>query len=177
MNNLTHKFCPDCSRWLSIERFKKLTSPSALKRNPDGYYWCCNECYKNKTWVYSVGEEPTNRQARRRDKRARRVIQVESTYGLSESEYMSLIKNQNNLCAICGKRDENKVLCVDHDHKTGEVRGLLCGNCNIGLGNLKDNIQILQSAIAYLQRYTKRQEPPERDNELLIKSPSDRLTA
>jgi hypothetical protein len=163
----THKFCVDCSRWLPIEKFKKLASQSALNRNPDGYYWCCSECFKNKTWIYPIGEEPTNRQARRRDKRTRRVIQVETTYGLSESGYMSLINSQNNLCAICGRKDETRVLCVDHDHKTGAVRGLLCNNCNIGLGNLKDDVQILQSAIGYLQKHSKPPEPPEKDKVLL----------
>ena len=66
---------------------------------------------------------------------------------------MAKIDEQKNMCAICGRKDESKVLCVDHDHKTGTIRGLLCNGCNVGLGNLKDDIQILQSAIAYLHKY------------------------
>lgn len=161
--DMKNKFCSECNLWLSIERFKKLTSRSALKRNPDGYYWCCDDCYKSKTWIFPLGEEPTNRKFRRRDKSARRIASVNSTYGLSESSYKELIEVQNNLCAICGKKDEGKVLCVDHDHKTGQVRGLLCNNCNIGLGNLKDDIQIFQSAIEYLHKYSQRPVPPEKD--------------
>lgn len=151
MEKITHKYCSECNSWLQIEEFKKLTTKSALRHNPDGYYWCCSTCYKRKTWVFDVDDEPNNRQARRRDKRARRVESIEYKYGLSEVEYAALISKQNNLCAVCGEKQERKVLCVDHDHKTGKVRGLLCGNCNVGLGNFRDNIRILQSAIGYLK--------------------------
>jgi len=57
-------------------------------------------------------------------------------YGLTLHDYYSLLKKQNMCCAICGKhqKDFNRLLSVDHDHKTGEIRGLLCSNCNSGLG-------------------------------------------
>lgn len=157
------KYCPECGTYRRAEEFKKLTSKSALKKNPDGYYWCCFHCYKNKVWVFAPENAPTNRKNRRKEKRLRRVLSVEAIYGLTENQYMAKINDQRNVCAICGKKDEGKVLCVDHDHATGEVRGLLCNNCNIGLGNLKDSIQILQSAIEYLHKYLKRSEPPEMD--------------
>lgn len=47
----------------------------------------------------------------------------------------------------------NKVLCVDHNHKTGEIRGLLCGLCNSGIGHFKDKIKLLKKAIKYLENY------------------------
>lgn len=144
------KYCPECRLNLEITIFKKVTTRKSLEKYPDGYYWCCSGCYKKKEWVYLEGEEPNNRQARRRDKRARRVIAVESKYGLTEADYLAKIVEQGNVCAICSKKDETKVLCVDHDHVTGEVRGLLCGNCNVGLGNFRDSPKILESAIAYL---------------------------
>lgn len=71
-------------------------------------------------------------------------------YGITEFEWQDLQKKQGNLCAICGGKQPGKVLCIDHNHATGAVRGLLCGNCNVGLGNFKDSPKILQSAIAYL---------------------------
>lgn len=148
------KFCSECNLYLSVEEFKKLTSPSALEKYSDGYYWCCSSCYKNKMWIYTTENEPTNRKMRRRFKLQRRLNNVEITYGLSQEDYLSKINDQKNLCAICKTKNVGKVLCVDHDHKTGKVRGLLCTNCNVGLGNLKDNIQILQSAIEYLQNYS-----------------------
>lgn len=153
-NKITKKFCTECGLFLDISNFKKVTTQSALKKTSDGYYWCCTDCYKKKAWIYQKGEEPNNRQAKRRDKKARRVEDIVGKYDLSEAEYMEKIAEQKNLCAICGKKDERRVLCVDHDHKTGKVRGLLCNNCNIGLGNLRDDPQILQSAIGYLKKYT-----------------------
>ncbi|QSM04369.1 hypothetical protein PROPHIGD43A-4_59 [Mycobacterium phage prophiGD43A-4] len=55
---------------------------------------------------------------------------------------------QRGKCAICGDAPES--LVVDHNHETGAVRGLLCNNCNRCLGLLKDNIEVLTSAAAYL---------------------------
>lgn len=74
-----------------------------------------------------------------------------------------LIERQNNLCSICGVR-LGKDFHVDHCHKTGLIRGILCGLCNRGLGCFKDNLNSLQSAIRYLEqlptglRYKKRRQ-------------------
>jgi hypothetical protein len=63
-----------------------------------------------------------------------------------------LLKKQGNVCAICGKGlEKDKRLAVDHNHKTGKIRGLLCVNCNMMLGMSKDNINTLKSAIKYLE--------------------------
>ena len=68
-----------------------------------------------------------------------------------------MYEQQNGVCAICGK-PETKVqygkiqpLTVDHNHETGKVRGLLCFNCNIAIGKLKDDIVLLEKAIDYLK--------------------------
>ena len=74
-------------------------------------------------------------------------------YGITLEQYNELLLQQNHKCAICGK-DEiqlKRKLAVDHDHKTGKIRGLLCNNCNIGLGNLQENINILKKCISYLE--------------------------
>lgn len=63
------------------------------------------------------------------------------------------MKKQNNVCAICFKSEltvRNKNLAVDHCHKTGIIRGLLCSNCNRAIGLLKDNVVIIKSALKYL---------------------------
>lgn len=81
-------------------------------------------------------------------------------YGMSEKDYDELLKNQNYVCAICkepettidGQTQETKVLSVDHCHSSNKVRGLLCNNCNQGLGKFKDNISKLQLAIDYLKK-------------------------
>jgi hypothetical protein len=76
------------------------------------------------------------------------------SYGLTETQYQELWETQKGLCAICGgKLQEGKRLThVDHDHETGNVRGLLCKFCNNGLGFFKDSPNYLQKAIEYLRR-------------------------
>lgn len=71
-------------------------------------------------------------------------------YSLTVFEYDLLLANQNGCCAICKKAIESKQLSVDHDHVTGKVRGLLCNNCNLGLGNFKDDEKFLLNAVQYL---------------------------
>lgn len=71
--------------------------------------------------------------------------------GISDCEFDRILLTQNNKCAIC--LNDNSLghrLCVDHDHETNEIRGLLCHNCNRGIGLLGDSIDRLQSAIEYL---------------------------
>jgi len=80
-------------------------------------------------------------------------------YGITLEEYEQLKLNQNNCCAICNKhRNEFKNdLHLDHDHKTGKIRGFLCGRCNPGLGHFDDNIDKLKAAIKYLEFHIEQQ--------------------
>lgn len=72
-------------------------------------------------------------------------------YGISDKMYESRLKLQKGGCAICGKPpDGRKKLAIDHDHDTGEVRGLLCSNCNNALGLLEDDVKRFRRAIQYL---------------------------
>jgi hypothetical protein len=73
-------------------------------------------------------------------------IGVKMTY----EEFNRILLEQNNVCAICGEKDFKKRLSVDHCHKTGKFRGLLCQTCNTSLGGFKDNVELLKSAIKYL---------------------------
>jgi hypothetical protein len=159
---MNKKFCSECNLYLEISKFKKVTTQAMLEKYPDGYYWCCMDCYKQKVWVYQPGTEPNNRQSRRREKKAKRIEQVKYTYGLTEADYLAKIQEQNNVCAICKEKQLNKVLCIDHNHVTGKVRGLLCNSCNIGLGHFRDNSKILHSAIEYLQNYPITESLPEK---------------
>lgn len=74
-------------------------------------------------------------------------------YGITIEEYETMVNAQNGNCAICGRnKSEFKTsLHVDHDHKTGKIRGLLCSNCNSGIGNLRDDVSLLKKAINYLE--------------------------
>jgi hypothetical protein len=75
-------------------------------------------------------------------------------YGITEEQYQVLLESQNFGCKICGATTTNKLrknLSVDHDHRTGRIRGLLCGKCNPMLGLADDNPVILLKAIQYLK--------------------------
>jgi Recombination endonuclease VII len=74
-------------------------------------------------------------------------------YGLTEDDYDTMYHRQNGRCAICGKLPFNKLLVVDHDHETGQVRDLLCGGCNSGLGMFRDDPETLEAAASYLARH------------------------
>jgi hypothetical protein len=71
-------------------------------------------------------------------------------YGITEEQYRAFEIAQQGECAICGRQESRRRLSIDHDHETGEVRGLLCNNCNSGIGKLGDSVAHLQAAIAYL---------------------------
>ena len=80
-----------------------------------------------------------------------REHQLENKYGISLKEYNTLLDAQDGVCAICFGVEKNKKLSVDHNHDTGEVRGLLCHKCNSGIGLLGDKVDALQRAIDYLK--------------------------
>lgn len=90
------------------------------------------------------------------------LIKVCARMGITKEEYYNLIIKQNNKCAIClkeetcidGRSKEKKPrrLSIDHCHKTGVVRGLLCNACNIALGRFNDDVDLLKKAINYIKK-------------------------
>jgi len=74
------------------------------------------------------------------------------TYGITQADYDILFRQQNEVCAICYKSVKG-YLSIDHDHKTGKIRGLLCKQCNHGLGMFKDDKLILINAANYSKKY------------------------
>lgn len=84
---------------------------------------------------------------------------LRKNYGLTLEEYQEILKKQKGKCAICGGVETRKAmfggpkdLSVDHCHKTGKVRGLLCNRCNNGLGCFKDSVELLRAAAVYLTK-------------------------
>ena len=81
-----------------------------------------------------------------------------SKYGITLEQFNHMNALQLGLCAICMKPEKRKVrgkvhrLCVDHCHETGVVRGLLCSECNAGLGKLGDTVATLEKALLYIKR-------------------------
>ena len=134
---------------------KPLTDFHKNKSRKDGCNSQCKQCVRN----YQTENKSRFKQHYQDNKprfalRARRN-HLRREYGISLDDYQNLLKNQNGVCKIC-KRHENKNLqgglSVDHCHKTGKVRGLLCRECNAGLGKFKDDIEIMQTAIEYLKQ-------------------------
>lgn len=121
----------------------------------------CKTCIdaKNREWY---ARNPTRRRKysakyRSRQPDYRWFDHTLRKYGVDEQEYNRLLTSQNGVCAIC-KRPESRMLRgkvrrlgVDHDHLTLKVRGLLCDDCNNGIARLGENIEVLQSAIRYLE--------------------------
>ena len=123
--------CKKCANLCSRAYFKTEKGKSAQKKNV-------------KKWI-SKNREKWNKY--------QMVSKRKNFYKISEIDYENLILKQNNLCAICGytQIEKNRFFpCIDHDHSTGKVRGILCSACNKGLGYFKDNISYLENAIKYL---------------------------
>lgn len=75
-------------------------------------------------------------------------------YGMSHDDYLVMLARQNNVCAICKTPPRNKRrLAVDHDHNTQQIRGLLCEDCNRGLGLFRDDTMRLFNAVEYLSKW------------------------
>jgi Recombination endonuclease VII len=101
------------------------------------------------------------RQYRKDNKDKLKCKDLQKNYGISLEEYNGMLMSQKGVCRICGNPEKDKhnssenkrKLAVDHCHRSGKVRGLLCGACNKGLGYFKDNPESLQAAIKYLKDY------------------------
>ena len=91
-----------------------------------------------------------NKREKQRDSR------LSKTYGISLADYNRMLKAQGGGCAICGRKSKTRALDVDHSHKTGKVRGILCHRCNRGLTWFGDNPVLFRKAAKYLARSLKR---------------------
>lgn len=131
------------------------------KGKNDGLHWCCKSCRKKYRQQPDVKAQTSsyNKAERRRDpkltKMRDRKYTLKRYWGMTADQFEVLMNEHNRQCGICGKQERSspkKPLVIDHDHSTGEIRGLLCDNCNRGIGLLQDNISILHTAIAYLNK-------------------------
>lgn len=127
------------------------------KNSKDGLTYHCKMCQGkySSNWQKNNREKRAEAKKRWRLKNPSKVMEGElrRSFGITLSLYNQMLNNQNDRCAICNtdKSQFNRRLSVDHDHKTDKIRGLLCDNCNHIIGQAKDNIEILKSAIQYLQ--------------------------
>lgn len=137
LKNLTGSaVCMRCKKRKPKRQFY-ITFRKTLQRRTE-----CNKCANKRV-----------RKWKRTHKYALRLHNAKYHYGLTQSEYRELYKKHRFRCAICNKtaKENGKRMAIDHDHKTGKVRGLLCWHCNCGLGSFHDNQKWLRNAIQYLQ--------------------------
>jgi hypothetical protein len=116
----------------------------------------CKECQASfiKAWRENNVEyirEKKSEMWKNTSKDKRYDIHLRQRYGISNDDYTVMLREQNGVCKICYGESFRLRLSVDHCHKTGKVRGLLCERCNTLLGRVKEDIRILESAITYLK--------------------------
>jgi hypothetical protein len=116
---------------------------------PDNFYWKLP--YQDEK---AAADKAAYQRNWRRNNLARaKGYELKRRFGMSLDQYHDMLENQGGGCAICGETDPTFThMAVDHCHKTGMVRGILCSACNRALGGFKDNVQLLRQAISYLAR-------------------------
>ncbi|MEO3780270.1 endonuclease VII domain-containing protein [Micromonospora sp. B11E3] len=127
------KWCPDCDQVKPLEDFPRT-------RKASGRHSYCKPCHNAR------GKETAQRLYG-----GTREYHLRRRYGIGEKEVQELLAEQGGVCAVCGDPDPEH---VDHDHRTGWVRGILCFNCNGGLGQFRDSPTRLARAITYLRGTT-----------------------
>lgn len=139
------KKCSKC------REYKELLDFSKDKYKSDGLYSSCRDCNN----FLNNSKERRERSKNPKYKLIQRKYKLKK-FGITLEYYEQMIKEQNNCCAICKTSQEKltKLLSIDHDHKTGKVRGLLCGKCNRALGYFNDNIKTIEKAIEYVTKNT-----------------------
>lgn len=130
VDGIIQKLCGSCKEFKILEDFH-------IKRNnQSGHSSWCKKCFSEYMKVKNSNKEYV------------RNKWLKTAYGITIEDYDKLYTNQNGKCAIC--KNNFDLLMVDHEHSSGKIRGLLCDDCNQGIGRFKDNIDILKSAIFYL---------------------------
>lgn len=146
------KTCTGCSQTKSRSDFPRRAT------SPDGLAYRCKECTNAASRSWSE-RNPDRRAVINRAYRERHAAVLPARerannllyrYGITDDEYDAMVEVQQGRCAVCRQEPDGR-LFVDHDHRTGQNRGLLCHNCNLGLGHFKDDPDVLRAALDYLE--------------------------
>lgn len=132
------KKCNKCKNTYEISMFNK----SSIKKS--GLRGDCKQCQQNSRKEYSRNNYDSEKEY---------FYRMALQYGISKEDYYNMYNEQKGNCKICGIHQSkfSRRLHIDHCHKCGEVRGLLCVNCNTLLGYLKDNVDYIDAIKAYLE--------------------------
>ena len=151
------KTCSKCKQSLPLNRF------GLHNKTKDKLRTYCKECwnaYKHEWRIHNPDKfiEQQRRNNQNTKLRGRYKVQplseqrtqrLKRLYGLTDAQYESILAEQDGRCACCGRVPDLEPR-VDHDHKTGDVRGILCHKCNVGIGLLGDTEDRVQLAVDYL---------------------------
>jgi hypothetical protein len=133
--------CSRCTQKKPQEAFHR----ASTARGCQNYCKDCHREHGRERWARMTPMERTRR---------KKATHLKGLYGITLDEYDQIAAQQNGVCAICGNPEPHfGFLAVDHCHTTGSVRGLLCGPCNMGIGQLGEDAQRLEAAAAYLRKH------------------------
>ena len=140
------KTCKICNELKPLTEFYQ----TVKNGTPYGHHGKCKKCYVKK-------QQENYDPVKKRDENLKRV------YGIGIEEYNTLLEKQGHKCAICNSTDPKgrksgrgggvDVFYVDHNHKTGEVRGLLCNVCNRTIGYVNEDVELIKNMIKYVKRH------------------------
>lgn len=135
------KPCNTCGEHKTLDNFTR------SKMHKGGHINQCKACAIE--YRKAIKADPIKR---KKDREWKRAYDLKKKFGMTLDDYHEMLESQGG-CAICGTKSPKpqRYFDVDHDHITGDVRGLLCRQCNAGIGQLKDDPEILQKAINYLR--------------------------
>lgn len=140
------KICNICNKLKPINEYH------LVNRKLGFYSGDCKICYNLKRTSIDYTERDAKRPQELKQQYSRNSLLKK--YKLSNDQYNKMVEEQKGLCYICNQEPtQGKKLSIDHCHTKGNVRKLLCNNCNLGLGNFKDNPKTLQAAIKYLELF------------------------
>lgn len=137
--------CKQCLKAYYGEASRKMR----IKEKSGEYYKNHKEEYKER---YQKNKEKIRNYYKTAGKTNHKYAKIKYKYGITREEYLKLYNDQSGKCAICGKEIEvlGNETHIDHDHDTNIIRGLLCQNCNLGLGYFFDSKEILNKAAEYV---------------------------
>lgn len=145
--------CKECRRAIYKQNFKSKKSTDPIVErvcNICGFLKPASEFYR-----YAKNNNPVADCIDCRKLRTK-GNHYKSKYGITKEEYSEIFHVQNGLCLICGNASERR-LCVDHCHKTGFIRGLLCNHCNTAIGFLKEDPSLIRRAAEYIESAKERE--------------------
>lgn len=138
-----HSYCKECISQMGAARWAAFTPEERLKNS--------RASYSKEKQRYLDDPEAVRKR--------RRTLWIMREYGLTEVQYAQMWDSQGGCCAVCDcKLERSGRICdnmanVDHCHLTGQIRALLCSQCNKGLGHFKDSLDLLRRAVKYLVKH------------------------